>query len=107
MTLGGKATISDIWAVVDRVDEVTQVAPETVELPDNQRVAFAQRLQVLQARPIVLLAGGLVRVQARRLHAGCTQRVALQIEHLRAVRLRYPHVADQHVSPMSLIRSIV
>jgi hypothetical protein len=36
-----------------------------------------------------------------RIDAGSNQRVALQIGRLRAVRFRYPHVADQHFAPVT------
>jgi hypothetical protein len=37
----------------------------------------------------------------RRIDAGGDQRIALQVGRLGAVRLRYPHVADQHVTPVT------
>ena len=43
--------------LVDEIDEVAQVAPEPVELPGDQDVAWAQRLQAcVQPGPAVALA---------------------------------------------------
>ena len=42
-----------------------------------------------------------VLIKIRRVHAACDQRIALQIEHLRSVGLRYAHVTDEHVISMS------
>jgi hypothetical protein len=43
---------------VDQVDEVAQVAPEPVELPRDQDVALAQRLEAGgEPWPVVALAG--------------------------------------------------
>ena len=52
---GSEADLA-LHEVMDGVDEVTEVAAKAIELPNNQRVAFAQRLEAgLQAGPIVLL----------------------------------------------------
>ncbi len=43
--------------VVHRVDQVPQVAAQAVELPDDQRVPVAQRLQASgETGPVVTLA---------------------------------------------------
>ena len=49
------------------------------------------------SRAILALAGRLVLVKMRRDRPGGDQRIALQIGGLGAVRLRYPHVANQHL----------
>ena len=86
--------------VVDRVDEMAEVAAKPVELPNDQRVALAQRLEArFQTGAIILFARGLILIEAGRLHTGRDQRIALEVEDLRPVRLRHPHVADQHISP--------
>src|SRR5262249_53760265 len=83
--------------VVDGVDEVAQIAPQAIKLPDDQRVALAQRLEAgLQAGPVVLLARGAILVEVLGLDAGGCECVTVQVEHLRTVRLRHAHVADEH-----------
>ena len=85
--------------LVDRVDEVAQVAPEPVELPRHQHVALPQRLEAGgEPRPVVALAGGQVLVEVLGLDPGGEQGVALQVEQLAAVGLRDAHVAEQHVT---------
>ena len=80
-----------------RVDQVPQVAAEAVELPDDQRIALAQRLQAGgQAGPVVPLAGGGVFVEVAGIDAGGEQGIPLQVGHLAAVGLAHPHVPDQH-----------
>src|SRR5699024_9863740 len=65
-------------------------------------VASSQRLQsARQAGPILAHAGCLVLVKMYWIDPGGNQRVALQIGSLGAVRLRYPHVAYQHVVPVT------
>ena len=45
--------------LVDQVDEVAQVAAEPVELPGDQDIALAQRLEAGgEPGPVVALAGG-------------------------------------------------
>ena len=50
---------------------------------------------------VVALAGGEVLVEVIGADAGGEQRVALQVEDLRAVRLRDARVADQHATQTS------
>lgn len=72
---------------MDGPNEVVQVAAEAVELPDDERVALTERLEARgEARPVVAAAGGTVFVQPANGDAGGKQRVALQLEGLRAVR---------------------
>jgi len=78
------------------VDEVAQVAPESIELPHDERVSLAKRLQAGgEAWAVVLLAGRRVAVEVSLGDACGNERVALQVEHLRAVGFRDAHVADQ------------
>ena len=94
--------------VVHGVDQVAQVAAQTIELPQDQEVALAQCLQARrQPGAVVAAPRRLVLVEPLRRHPGGEQRVALQVGGLGAVRLRHPHVADEHVRPLSLKRSIV
>src|ERR1019366_3035800 len=74
--------------VMDRVHEGAQVAPEPVELPDDERVALAQRLETRrEAGPIVASAGGGVFVDVLRLDPCGKQCVPLQVGDLASVRL--------------------
>ena len=57
--------------------------------------------------PVVTLAGGMVFIEAIRWNAGPEQRIALQVEHLRTIRLAHTHVADQHGEPLLHIRPIM
>ena len=84
---------------MDEIDQMAQVAAEPVELPGDQDVALAQGLEAGgEAGTVVALAGGVVLVEIPGRHAGGQERVALQVRHLRAVCLRNPHVAEQHVT---------
>jgi EAL domain-containing protein (putative c-di-GMP-specific phosphodiesterase class I) len=88
--------------VVHGVDQMAQVAPEPIQFPHHQRIPFAQRLQAArQAGAILALAGRLILVEMRRIDASSDQRIALQVGGLGAVRLRYPHVANQHLAPVT------
>ena len=81
---------------------MAQVATETIELPDHQGVALAQGFGAgEQAEPVVAASGGKVLVKAPIRHAGSEQGVALQVEHLGAVSLGHPHVAEEHVPQTS------
>ena len=76
-----------------------EVAAEAIELPDDEHVVLPQSAQaIVQSRPVVAHAGGEVVIEVRLVDAGVTQSVALQVQRLRAVRLRDAGVADQHVS---------
>ena len=73
---------------MDGVDEVTEVTAEAIELPDDESITLAQCLEAgLQTGPIIFLARRLILIEMGALDAGRDQRVALQIEHLRPVRL--------------------
>jgi hypothetical protein len=80
------------------IDQVAQIAAETVELPHQEPVALPQRLQ----------AGGQagLRIEASRrqvfldvltIDAGGLQRITLQIQNLGAIRLGNAPIADQHI----------
>ena len=93
-------TDAAISQVVHGVDEVPQVAAQPVELPDDQRVALAQRLQAgRQSGPVISLSGRGVFVEVPGIDAGGQQGISLEVGHLAAVRLAYPHVTNQHASP--------
>ena len=82
--------------VGDDVDQMTEVADETVELPHHERVTFTQRFEAcVQAWPVILLSGRLVAVHIFLIDAGERESVLLQVEHLRAIGFRDAHVADQ------------
>jgi hypothetical protein len=82
---------------VDRVDEVAEVAAEPVELPDDERVAPAQRLEAGgEPGPVVAPARREVLVEVRGIDPGGDERVALEVRDLGPVRLGHPHVPDQH-----------
>ena len=85
--------------VLDRVDQVTQVAPEPVELPEHQRVAGLDRLQAgSQPGAGIVTAGRQVFVDTGGINAGRQHRVPLRRQRLGAVRLGDADVADQHRS---------
>ena len=72
--------------VVNDVDEVAQVAPQPVELPDDEGIPATQRLECgIESRPRVQPPGGAVLVEPARGNAGGPQRVALQIGALRSI----------------------
>ena len=74
--------------IMDGVDEVTEVTAEAIELPDDESITLAQCPEAgLQTGPIIFLARRLILIEMGALNAGRDQRVALQIEHLRPVRL--------------------
>src|SRR5271167_1901655 len=50
--------------LMDRVDEVAEVAPEAIELPDDQRVILAHRFEAgFQTGPVVLPARGVILIE--------------------------------------------
>ena len=59
--------------VVDRIDEMAEVAAKTVELPDDQRDAIAQRLEArVETGAVIFFARRLILVEPGRLHAGAS-----------------------------------
>lgn len=86
--------------VLGRGDEMSKVAPETIELPQHQGVARLKGFQTgQQAGAGIMPAGGEILVDAFIGDASGEKRVALRSERLAAVALRDPDVADQHESP--------
>ena len=76
-----------------------QGAAETVELPDDEHVARPERAHAaVEPRPVVADAGREVVVDVDGVDARGLQRVALQVQRLRAVRFRDAGVADQQMS---------
>ena len=74
--------------VLDGVDQVTQIAPEPVEFPEDQRVAGLERLQAGdQPRAGIVAARCQVLVDAGGINAGRQHRVPLRCQRLGAVRL--------------------
>ena len=85
--------------ILHGVDQVGQGAAETVELPDDEHVARPERAHAaVEPRPVVADAGREVVVDVDGVDARGLQRVALQVQRLRAVRFRDAGVADQQVS---------
>ena len=85
-----------VGEVVHDVDQMAKAAAEPVELPDDEGVTFAEGLEArLEARAVVALAAGGVAVEVSLRHAGGEERVALQVEDLRAVGFGDAHVADE------------
>jgi len=84
--------------VVHRVDQVAQVATQTIQLPQDQGVALAQRLEAgRQPGAVFPSPRSPILVDVRRCHPGSRQGIALQVGGLGAVRFRDPHVAQEHV----------
>ena len=74
--------------IMHDVDQVAEIAPEPVELPDDERVAVAESLQAcIEIRSVIELAARGVAVEITIGNAGANECVTLQIEHLRARRL--------------------
>ena len=86
--------------VVHGIDEMAQVAPEAVELPDDQHVALAQGFEAgRQAGAVVAPARGQVLIEVLRSDPCRQQCITLQIEGLTAIRFRDAHVAQVHTPP--------
>ena len=85
------------------------IAPQTVEFPHQEPVSLPQRLQACgKARPCVEASRRQIFIDVASIDASGQQSIALQIQNnalssscaLGAIRLRNPHIADQHgVSP--------
>ena len=86
--------------ILRRRHEVTQIATEPVELPDDKRVAWLERLQAGgEARSGIMPTRGHILIDAGRIDAGREQRVALRLQRLRAVRLGHSDIADEQCVP--------
>jgi len=84
--------------VVNDVDEVAQVAPQPVELPDDEGIPATQRIECgIESRPRVQSPGGAILVEPARGNASGLQRVALQIGALR------PSAFDTRIWPISML----
>ena len=83
--------------ILGRVDQVLEVAPKPVELPQDKRVAGLKCLETgNQAGTRIMPAGREVLVDALRLDAGLKHRITLRGERLAAIAFRDPDVADEH-----------
>jgi hypothetical protein len=86
--------------VLRRVHQMLEVAPQSIDLPNDERIALAQSLQAGgEGRAVVVLARGPVIVEVVRIDAGRDQRVALQVEPLAAVGFGDAGVSNAYVSP--------
>ena len=85
--------------VVNGVDEVPKVASKAIQLPNDQRVIGAERLQAgVKTGAIIALSGSEVLVEQFGLDASFDECIALQIERLRPICLRNARVSNQHPS---------
>lgn len=85
--------------LLDDVDEVAEVTSKAIELPHDERVLRAKRLEArVEPGATVALARRLVVVDRLRRDARRDKRVALEVEALGAIGLRDACVANQHVS---------
>jgi hypothetical protein len=76
---------------------VFQIPAEQVELPDDERVILAERLQTGgKGRAVVLLTGGLVFISVVGIDPGFDQGVALEVKNLLTVRFLNPCIAYEH-----------
>jgi hypothetical protein len=83
--------------LIDGVHEVLEIPTQAVELPDHQRISGLQGLQAgRQPWPIILAPGCEILVHPIRAYAGPLQCIALQIQNLTAITLRYADVSNQH-----------
>ena len=81
------------------VHEVAEVTSEAIELPDDERIFRAKRLEApVEPGTAVTLSGSLVLVDRPRRDARGNERIALEVEALGAIGLRDACVANQHVS---------
>jgi hypothetical protein len=73
------------------LNEMLEAAPQTVQLPHDQRIASPQRLaNSLQTGAFLRSARGPVLIEVNGFDPGRQERIALQIQRLRPIRLRYP-----------------
>ena len=83
--------------ILDRVDQVTQVAAEPIELLEHQGVAGLNRLLARdEAPPVITAARRKVFINAREIDAGRQHGVSLRDQSLGPVRFGHPRIADQH-----------
>jgi hypothetical protein len=80
-----------------RIEQVTQIAAQTVEFPDQEPIDLSKCLQTSgQARPCIEASRRQVFIDLLGSDAGGQQHVPLHIQDLGAIRLGNPHIADQH-----------
>jgi hypothetical protein len=93
--------------VMHDVDEVSQIASEAIELPDNKGIACAHRFKTsVEAGTVVLPAARGVAVDVALRNAGTGECVILQVEHLGAVRFRHAHIAykrGEYCAPQTVV----
>ena len=78
------------------IDKVSETTAEPIKLPDNQRVARAQRFETrVEPWSVVLLAACSVAVDFALGNAGFNERIVVKVGHLRAVGLRRAHITDK------------
>src|SRR5436305_5785171 len=79
---------------------MAEVAPKTIQLPEDQCVAGLQCLQARgQARSRVMPPRREVFINSRGIDASSEQRIALGCQRLRPVSLGHPHISDEHRYP--------
>ncbi len=82
---------------LSRIDQMLQIAPQPVELPDHKGVPLPQRLEASgKGRTVVFLAGCLVVVDMVGIDASRHQGIALQVEYLAAVSFGDAGVSHEH-----------
>jgi len=65
------------------VDQVVQVAAETIELPDDERVPVAEGLEACcESWPVVFISRRVILVQLLRVNAGLEECIALRVSSL-------------------------
>jgi hypothetical protein len=83
--------------IVDRVDQMTQVAPQPIQLPKHQGVAGLDRFQTgNQPRAGIVTTGRKILVDTGGIDAGRQHRILLRRQRLGAVRFGDANIADQH-----------
>ena len=85
-----------LFEIAHDCDEMSEIAPEAVEFPDDERIAVPQGAQAaIETGAIIPLARRPVLVELLGRDTGAGQSVALQIEALRSIGFRDPGVADE------------
>ena len=90
--------------VIHQPQQVFEVASQPVKLPDHQRIPRLQGFETgLKTWPAVLTPRGVIFIKTRGLHPGSQQGIALEVQRLRAITFRDPHVPNEHqlLSPPS------
>jgi len=72
--------------IVHRINQMTQVAAESIEFPDNQSIALAKSFERgINAGTSIQPPWGTIFIDLGRINAGSDQRVALKVNSLRAI----------------------